>query len=120
MPLKISDKVHIVSALITAPTDAVKANTNAYFFAELSGERCLKAVSPQKYQPITVQNANIVIINARNISVLAPSNVKNALLTVRSDEQQSIVNAVSVQQIIVSMNTSIIAHTAYEPVSSEL
>ena len=46
-PLKMSDKVHMLSVLKIAPREAIKEKTNAKVIVFLLLKRYLKAVSPQ-------------------------------------------------------------------------
>ena len=59
-PLKISETVHTVSRLKTAPANARIQYMNLYTTADFSPAIYLKADSPQWDHPISVANANSV------------------------------------------------------------
>lgn len=111
-PLKISERAHTASTDINAPSAEHKENImlNKPFF--LFPVRYVNAVSPQKYQPIIVQKANMPIDTVRNNDVLSPSmcEIASDMDMQPPSEAVSRVNAVRVQQTIVSKNTSNTLH----------
>ena len=109
-PLKISDKVHTQPAEITAPEAAAAAYKTVKKGDLLLPNTYLKAVSPQKYQPITVHKAKIPISAAVNGTARQPMAFPIASAGEKFSEPHNKVTAVSVQHTIVSKNTSNIAH----------